>query len=288
MNDYNIELFERLDNLRNEFDIDNIYCYYLLTMFINEIFIENEQSSEIFLSLQENLKVTIEAILTFNDRKDVNNFSLKNIKNFDIKNTEDFLDFLNVLNNYLDKQNNYFIKDNTLINFIKTLLQLIIEETDNGLKCQDKCLVHEALRDTLPKGTFFNKVNENNNYKKYNEDENEEKIKNIITSLEDFNEEEYKNIIFSNNKDLEEIFNSRQNSNNNLCNKNPKLLKEYIIRNNLLTYTCSCCGIDEWNNEKLPLFLHFKDGNINNRDLENLEFLCPNCNAIYGTGVDVI
>ena len=73
MNDYNIELFERLDNLRCEFDIDNIYCYYLLIMFINEIFIENEQSSEIFLSLQENLKVTIEAILTFNDRKDDNN-----------------------------------------------------------------------------------------------------------------------------------------------------------------------------------------------------------------------
>ena len=165
MNDYNIELFERLDNLRNEFDIDNIYCYYLLTMFINEIFIENEQSSEIFLSLQENLKVTIEAILTFNGRKDVNNFTLKNIKNFDITNTEDLLDFINTLNNYLEKQKNYFIKDNTLINFIKGLLQLIIDETDNGAKCKEDNLIHEVIRETLPEETFFNKI-----YHQHNQD----------------------------------------------------------------------------------------------------------------------
>lgn len=309
MNDYNIELFERLDNLRNEFDIDNIYCYYLLTMFINEIFIENEQSSEIFLSLQENLKVTIEAILTFNGRKDVNNFTLKNIKNFDITNTEDFLDFLNTLNNYLDKQNNYFIKDNTLINFIEGLLQLIIDETDNGAKCKENNLIHEVIRETLPEETFFNKINHQHNQdcKKYfiMEEEEEateeaaeeniikeeysEKLKDIVSFLEDLDEEGYENIIFSNMKQTEEVFNGRyENSLNNLCNKNPKLLKEYIIRNNLLTYVCSCCGIDEWNNEKLPLFLHFKDGDINNKELENLEFLCPNCNAVYGSGIDVI
>ena len=43
---------------------------------------------------------------------------------------------------------------------------------------------------------------------------------------------------------------------------------------------CSKCGLSEWNNVKLPLELHHKDGNRNNNSRDNLELLCPNCHSI--------
>ena len=41
---------------------------------------------------------------------------------------------------------------------------------------------------------------------------------------------------------------------------------------------CVSCGIgDHWNLKPLPLKIVFKDGDRTNKDLENLEFVCPNC-----------
>lgn len=63
---------------------------------------------------------------------------------------------------------------------------------------------------------------------------------------------------------------------------NPNYLKEYLIRKKKLDYHCNRCGLNEWQNEPLALELNFKDFDINNQSLNNLEFLCPNCYAIKG------
>ena len=57
-------------------------------------------------------------------------------------------------------------------------------------------------------------------------------------------------------------------------------LKKRIIQENLIDYECQKCGLkDEWQNEKLVLVLDHING-INNDDrLDNLRFLCPNCNS---------
>lgn len=51
MEKYSIDLFTRLDDFRNTFENDNVYCYQILMLFINEIFIEHEYSEYIYLSL---------------------------------------------------------------------------------------------------------------------------------------------------------------------------------------------------------------------------------------------
>lgn len=57
-------------------------------------------------------------------------------------------------------------------------------------------------------------------------------------------------------------------------------LKRIIIREKLIPYICSNCGLtDEWNGEKLVLQLHHKDGDRTNNELTNLTFLCPNCHS---------
>lgn len=57
-------------------------------------------------------------------------------------------------------------------------------------------------------------------------------------------------------------------------------LKRIIIREKLIPYICSNCGLtDEWNGEKLNLQLHHKDGDRTNNELTNLTFLCPNCHS---------
>lgn len=43
---------------------------------------------------------------------------------------------------------------------------------------------------------------------------------------------------------------------------------------------CECCGLEEWNGEKIPLEVHHIDGNHLNNVLENLQLLCPNCHAL--------
>lgn len=57
-------------------------------------------------------------------------------------------------------------------------------------------------------------------------------------------------------------------------------LKKYIIKNNLIPYKCCKCGLeDTWNNKPLVLILDHINGISNDDRLENLRFLCPNCNS---------
>lgn len=58
------------------------------------------------------------------------------------------------------------------------------------------------------------------------------------------------------------------------------IVKKRIINNNLIPYICIKCGQNEiWNNEKITLIMDHINGINNDNRLENLRFLCPNCNA---------
>jgi hypothetical protein len=58
-----------------------------------------------------------------------------------------------------------------------------------------------------------------------------------------------------------------------------KDLKRKIIKENLLPYKCSCCGIFDWLGNPLSLQLDHINGVNNDNRLENLRFLCPNCHT---------
>lgn len=57
-------------------------------------------------------------------------------------------------------------------------------------------------------------------------------------------------------------------------------VKKYILKYNLLPYKCSCCGFEgRWQDKDLVLVLDHINGISNDHRLENLRFLCPNCNS---------
>lgn len=56
-------------------------------------------------------------------------------------------------------------------------------------------------------------------------------------------------------------------------------LRNKIIKEKILNYECSECGIIDWNGKKLSLQLDHINGVSNDNRLENLRFLCPNCHS---------
>lgn len=72
---------------------------------------------------------------------------------------------------------------------------------------------------------------------------------------------------------LEEIFaaNSKRGS---------ETLKKRLIRGNFIPYECAICGrLPEWQGQELVLVLDHINGVHDDNRLENLRFLCPNCNS---------
>lgn len=62
--------------------------------------------------------------------------------------------------------------------------------------------------------------------------------------------------------------------------KHPRnILRDRIIKNNLIPYKCVICGITEWLGKNLSLELDHINGINNDNRLENLRFLCPNCHS---------
>ena len=61
-------------------------------------------------------------------------------------------------------------------------------------------------------------------------------------------------------------------------------VKKRIIKENLINYRCQICkSNDEWLGKKISLILDHINGINNDNRLENLRFLCPNCNATLDT-----
>lgn len=56
-------------------------------------------------------------------------------------------------------------------------------------------------------------------------------------------------------------------------------LKEKVIKNKLLKYECSECGISTWRNKPLTLQLDHINGDNRDNRIENLRLLCPNCHS---------
>lgn len=58
-----------------------------------------------------------------------------------------------------------------------------------------------------------------------------------------------------------------------------EMVKQRIVKDNLLEYKCIKCGIDSWQNESIVLDLDHINGNNTDNRLENLRYLCPNCHS---------
>lgn len=68
------------------------------------------------------------------------------------------------------------------------------------------------------------------------------------------------------------------------CIHSRRSLKRYIIQHNLIPYECAICGnIGEWNGKSLTLTLDHINGINNDNRLENLQFVCPNCDSQQDT-----
>ena len=59
-------------------------------------------------------------------------------------------------------------------------------------------------------------------------------------------------------------------------------LRKWYVKENT-DYFCSICGINEWNNTKLTLRLDHINGVNNDNRLNNLRWVCPNCDSQLDT-----
>ena len=58
------------------------------------------------------------------------------------------------------------------------------------------------------------------------------------------------------------------------------LIKKRILNEKLIDYNCSICGIDAvWQNKPMPLILDHINGVNDDNRLENLRFVCSNCDT---------
>jgi hypothetical protein len=63
-------------------------------------------------------------------------------------------------------------------------------------------------------------------------------------------------------------------------NRPRALVRRVVLREGLIPYVCAECGLGpEWNGKPLVLRLDHKNGVRNDDRLENLRFMCPNCDA---------
>ena len=58
-----------------------------------------------------------------------------------------------------------------------------------------------------------------------------------------------------------------------------QLIRRKILEENALDYHCAICGIDTWREKPLTLRLDHINGDGGNHNLENLRFICPNCDS---------
>jgi hypothetical protein len=79
----------------------------------------------------------------------------------------------------------------------------------------------------------------------------------------------------------------QQPENEMLCSNSTasrRSVKALIRRKNLIPYVCARCSLSPmWNGDELVLVLDHINGVSNDNRLENLRFVCPNCNSQLGT-----
>ena len=60
--------------------------------------------------------------------------------------------------------------------------------------------------------------------------------------------------------------------------KNNKEMKRKLLEKDLIENKCQSCKIgDMWNGRLLSLKLDYNNGNPNDKNLDNMRLLCPNC-----------
>jgi Zn finger protein HypA/HybF involved in hydrogenase expression len=134
--------------------------------------------------------------------------------------------------------------------------------TDNQIK--------EFLSDSYSIWEFCKKVGyKNKSSRVYSVIKNNLSKRNI--NFEDY-PQIFRKVGFTIKKTNEEIFSEKSTYER-------KDLKKKIIKENLLEYKCSKCGIFEWFGSPLSLQLDHINGINNDNRLENLRFLCPNCHT---------
>jgi hypothetical protein len=57
------------------------------------------------------------------------------------------------------------------------------------------------------------------------------------------------------------------------------MVKQRIVKDNLLVYKCVKCELDSWQGETIVLDLDHINGNNRDNRLQNLRYLCPNCHS---------
>jgi hypothetical protein len=132
----------------------------------------------------------------------------------------------------------------------------------------------KTIREVLLK---LNKIDSSKNYQWFNEYVKENNI-NISHFL---NKSDYVKFMHKENK-LKKLDNSF------IFNEHTKVarsvVKNRIISENLIPYECNFCkNKGEWRNIKISLILDHINGIPYDNRLENLRFLCPNCNSTLET-----
>ena len=64
--------------------------------------------------------------------------------------------------------------------------------------------------------------------------------------------------------------------------ENPVKVKRITVRNYLLEkfgYKCNCCGLSDWMNKPITLWVDHIDGNATNNHPDNFQLVCPNCDS---------
>ena len=62
------------------------------------------------------------------------------------------------------------------------------------------------------------------------------------------------------------------------------IIKRRILQRGLIEYLCSICGIEPfWNGKEMPLILDHINGIGNDNRLNNLRFVCSNCDSQLDT-----
>jgi hypothetical protein len=61
-------------------------------------------------------------------------------------------------------------------------------------------------------------------------------------------------------------------------------IKHRVITQKMIPYNCDCCDIGpEWNGKPMPLILDHINGINNDNQIENLRFVCSNCDSQLDT-----